>query len=224
MSGCSIWLEGVNTASASTPEAAAPLGRPMAPNYLRARRRPFVRMCIANPPMGPARVKWSFIPTKSRHPDDWSRDGRFLIFTLREKDEDNDLWVLPLEGDRKPMPYLVIAFVKRRRSFLLMGTGWSTPRTNPEPGKSMCSRFLCRPAGNGLYQMAEAASHAGRNEAKNCFISRRTDSHGGERFYHGRNMSNGIPKALFHARSWAEPAVGPPRPGVRTSLSMASAS
>jgi len=36
-------------------------------------------------------------------PRDWSTDGRFLLYnSLRE------VWVLPLEGDRKPFPYLAI--------------------------------------------------------------------------------------------------------------------
>ena len=43
-------------------------------------------------------------------PLDWSRDGKFLLFTQRgERYRQLGLWVLPMEGDRKPIPYLVTA-------------------------------------------------------------------------------------------------------------------
>ena len=33
---------------------------------------------------------------------DWSADGRFLLYTLRERDGKQELWMLPTQGDRKP--------------------------------------------------------------------------------------------------------------------------
>jgi Tol biopolymer transport system component/predicted Ser/Thr protein kinase len=50
-------------------------------------------------------------------PTDWSRDGRFILFTQRRKDAGSDLWVLPLEGDRKPVPYLVSTFNNAQGQF-----------------------------------------------------------------------------------------------------------
>jgi len=37
-------------------------------------------------------------------PFDWSLDGRFILFGQEEKLGNNDLWILPLDGDRKPFP------------------------------------------------------------------------------------------------------------------------
>jgi Tol biopolymer transport system component len=40
-------------------------------------------------------------------PNSWSTDGRFLLFTqATTRDQRGDLWVLPLDGDRKPYPLL----------------------------------------------------------------------------------------------------------------------
>ena len=36
----------------------------------------------------------------------WSRDGRFIVFAQLEPDTRRDLWILPLDGDRKPRLYL----------------------------------------------------------------------------------------------------------------------
>jgi Tol biopolymer transport system component len=41
---------------------------------------------------------------ESKHPTDWSRDGRFLIYTATSPRTGSDLWTLPLSGDRKPQP------------------------------------------------------------------------------------------------------------------------
>jgi Tol biopolymer transport system component len=42
---------------------------------------------------------------------DWSRDGRLIVFsTGKGGASDKDLWVLPLDGDRKPFPYLTTPF------------------------------------------------------------------------------------------------------------------
>jgi len=36
----------------------------------------------------------------------WSQDGRFLLYTEMDPKTRADLWVLPLSGDHKPVPYL----------------------------------------------------------------------------------------------------------------------
>jgi eukaryotic-like serine/threonine-protein kinase len=41
------------------------------------------------------------------YPDDWSADGRYLVYEPTDPKTQLDLWVLPLFGDRKPQPFLV---------------------------------------------------------------------------------------------------------------------
>ena len=47
-------------------------------------------------------------------PDQWSRDGRFIVYSERDPKTNWDLWVLPVgqgaAGDRKPIPFLQTAF------------------------------------------------------------------------------------------------------------------
>ncbi len=43
---------------------------------------------------------------------DWSSDGRFLVYTAGGKQSSSDLWLLPLVGDRRPRPFLETAFNK----------------------------------------------------------------------------------------------------------------
>jgi Tol biopolymer transport system component len=49
----------------------------------------------------------------TKYPYDWSRDGRFLIFMNIEPKTKDDLWALPLTGDRKPIPLLQSEFNER---------------------------------------------------------------------------------------------------------------
>ena len=47
----------------------------------------------------------------TKHPVDWSPDGRHVLYVLTDANTGNrDLWVLPLEGDRKPFPFLQSRF------------------------------------------------------------------------------------------------------------------
>jgi Tol biopolymer transport system component len=43
-------------------------------------------------------------------PTGWSPDGRFLIYLEVDPKTGTDIWVLPLEGDRKPFPFLKTEF------------------------------------------------------------------------------------------------------------------
>jgi eukaryotic-like serine/threonine-protein kinase len=40
----------------------------------------------------------------------WSRDGRFLLYFTIDRRNQNDLWVLPLDGEKKAMPFLRTEF------------------------------------------------------------------------------------------------------------------
>jgi eukaryotic-like serine/threonine-protein kinase len=40
----------------------------------------------------------------------WSRDGRFLLYTAENPQTKSDLWVLPLQGDHNPIPFLRTKF------------------------------------------------------------------------------------------------------------------
>jgi dipeptidyl aminopeptidase/acylaminoacyl peptidase len=42
----------------------------------------------------------------AKWPVSWSRDGRFLLYVTNSSTTSNDIWVLPLTGNRRPYPYL----------------------------------------------------------------------------------------------------------------------
>jgi hypothetical protein len=62
------------------------------------------------------RVLWS--EDSARVPNDWSRDGGFLLFvTGRGPLSNNDIWILPLGGDRQPYPFSTSTYNETRSQF-----------------------------------------------------------------------------------------------------------
>ena len=55
-----------------------------------------------------------FSTPNDKNLNQWSRDGRFIVYTEVEKNTQQDLWVLPVDpgatGDRKPIPFLQTRF------------------------------------------------------------------------------------------------------------------
>ena len=56
----------------------------------------------------------NFVP---KIPFDWSRDGRFLIYGIIDPKTRWDLWTLPLDGDKKPVPFLQTDADERQAQF-----------------------------------------------------------------------------------------------------------
>ena len=50
-------------------------------------------------------------------PSDWSRDGRFILYENVDPKNRNDIWVLPLSGDRKPQVFLQTPFAEQMARF-----------------------------------------------------------------------------------------------------------
>ena len=47
----------------------------------------------------------------------WSRDGRFLLYTVVPSKGKGEIWVLPMEGDRKPVAFLATRFNESQAQF-----------------------------------------------------------------------------------------------------------
>jgi Tol biopolymer transport system component len=55
---------------------------------------------------------------EDKHPTSWARDGRFLLYSsVDAKTKKKDVWVLPMDGGRKPFPFLRTGFNEFSASF-----------------------------------------------------------------------------------------------------------
>jgi eukaryotic-like serine/threonine-protein kinase len=55
--------------------------------------------------------------SEAKFASSWSRDGRFLLYQVIRTIGVVDVWVLPLEGDRKPVPFLTTEFNEQEAIF-----------------------------------------------------------------------------------------------------------
>jgi hypothetical protein len=57
------------------------------------------------------------VSPQPKTPLDWSRDGRFLLYSQLDPKTQSDLWALPLNGDAKPFPVVQTAFDETQGQF-----------------------------------------------------------------------------------------------------------
>ncbi|HYV64016.1 MAG TPA: protein kinase, partial [Bryobacteraceae bacterium] len=58
---------------------------------------------------GAANEEVLFKSPEPKTPNDWSRDGRFLLYTVSSAKTASDLWYLPMTGERTPKPFVQTA-------------------------------------------------------------------------------------------------------------------
>ncbi len=66
---------------------------------------------------GPANDELLYQSSESKFPNDWSPDGRFILYIAVDPKNARDLWILPLSGDRKPYPFVQSVFDERNGQF-----------------------------------------------------------------------------------------------------------
>jgi Tol biopolymer transport system component len=90
---------------------------------------------------------------RSKDPNHWSPDGRFLLYRVTGDTRTNDIWVLPLSGDRTPFPFVATPFSEGNARFSPDGR-W-VAYTSDESGQPevYVAPF---PSGEGKWQVSTA--------------------------------------------------------------------
>jgi Tol biopolymer transport system component len=140
--------------------------------------------------------------------EDWSTDGKYLIYNYGVP---NHLYVLPLAGDRKPVPFMDIRFYTNGGQFSPNGR-WVAYRSL-EAGKPeiFVQGFNLDPSQpRGKWQVSTAGGELPRwrRDGKELFY------HYGEQYFavdvktDGKIFEAGVPKPLFSAATVASSASG----------------
>ena len=152
----------------------------------------------------------------SKHPFDWSPDGRLLLYGLAQPNNPRqDIWVLPLAGGRAPFPWLATAFGEAEARFSPDGR-WVAYESDETGSREIFVRAFASPA----IRVQISAGGGTRPQWRRD---------GGELYYvaadyqmmavpvrAGQSFEPGAPRALFELRrlqpapSWPTPyAVSP---------------
>jgi Tol biopolymer transport system component len=86
---------------------------------------------------------------------DWSPDGKLIVHQQTAAPTGENLWLLPLDGDRKPVPYLQTAFDEQNADFSPGPAGgplWMAYQSN-ESGRDQIY-IQASPAGGAKYQVS----------------------------------------------------------------------
>ncbi len=76
--------------------------------FASGRKGPF--SLYAKPSGGAGADEPLLVTAPNLYPADWSPDGRYILYSPDDPRTGRDLWVLPLFGDRKPLPFLQTQF------------------------------------------------------------------------------------------------------------------
>jgi len=93
---------------------------------------------------------------KSGRPEDWSPDGRYLLYTVYDLKTKTDLWVLPASGtpeSHKPIPYLMTPASEGQGRFSPNGhwVAYTSDESSPGQYQIYVQSF---PAGSGKFQVS----------------------------------------------------------------------
>jgi len=86
-------------------------------------------------------------------PQDWSRDGKWLVYAQTGGKTGVDLWLLPLEGERKPIPYLQTPFNEADAQFSPDGR-WMAYASNESGQPQVYVQSI--PASGSKFQISNA--------------------------------------------------------------------
>jgi Tol biopolymer transport system component len=145
-------------------------------------------------------------PGENRTPDDWSRDGRFLLYTQLNSRGKFELWVLPMTvgspGARKPAPFLQTEFTEAQGQFS-PDTHWIAYASN-ESGRAeiYVQPFPASSGGVGKTKISEGGGTYPRwhRDGRELFYISGDQKLMAVEVTSGPAFKAGIPKPLFQTR------------------------
>jgi serine/threonine protein kinase/Tol biopolymer transport system component len=112
---------------------------------------------------------------KRKLPNDWSADGRFILYQEEDPKTGPDLWVLPLSGEQKPFPFLQTDFVEFQGQFSPDGK-WIAYTSNESGTWQVYVRSFPDTAASGRSLRTAECSPGGGAISRSCSTSRWTGS------------------------------------------------
>ena len=145
-------------------------------------------------------------------PLDWSPDGKWILYQQTGQNAGIDLWLLPLDGDRKPVLYLQTPFNERAGAFSPDGR-WIAYVSNESGQFQIYVQAI--PANGAKYQISNAGGTQPRwrRDGKELFYVSTDRQVMAVPMALGARVEAGTPQALFPAVGLT--GYGPARDGQR---------
>jgi serine/threonine protein kinase len=135
-----------------------------------------------------------------KFPHDWSRDGKFIAYSNQSESTNIDLWVLPMTGDKKPVPFLNSTFNEDQAKF--SPDGHFIAYSSDESGRYevYLETFPVR-GGKRMISRDGGAQPRWRRDGKEIFfIAPDRKLMAADVKLEGSNLEVSVPKALFQTQ------------------------
>jgi len=130
---------------------------------------------------------------QSKNANDWSSDGRYLIYDTAGK---SDLWVLPMVGDQMPAPFAQSEFDEREAQFSPDGK-WLAYVSDEAGRHEVYVRTFPEPLGKWQISSGGGREPQWRRDGKELFFISGQKLMAAEVKSGSSNFEAGIPKVLF---------------------------
>jgi eukaryotic-like serine/threonine-protein kinase len=122
------------------------------------------------PATGSAREELLLSTSQPKYADDWSPDGRHIVFESLDPDNSSDLWVLGMTGEQKPAPFLRTNADEREARFSPDGR-WLAYASDESGRPEVYVQSFPASGGSGRCRAAAAAFLAGGATGRNSITS-----------------------------------------------------
>ena len=165
---------------------------------------------FVKPADGSAEEQALLVTPEGKAPQDWSPDGRTLLYTALSPKTGVDLWALPLDGDKKPFPVLQTAFNEMDAQFSLDGH-WIAYVSNQSGEAEVFVRAFPESRGQWQVSTAGGTQPRWRADGKELFYVARDGRLTATPIVtaaDGLSLAPGAPAALFPVRLASGVSVG----------------
>ena len=139
---------------------------------------------------------------EQKAPLDWSQDGRFIAYQVLSAKTREDIWILPLDGNRQPFPFLQTPFTEQGAQFSPDGR-WIAYTSNETGTREVYVQSF--PAAGGKWQISSGGGTMPkwRRDGKELFYTNGGKLMSVEVKTGGSTFDAGTPTVLFENRAFA---------------------
>jgi Tol biopolymer transport system component len=147
--------------------------------------------------------------SEHKHANDWSPDGRFIVYTNQSAKNGYDIWALPLFGDRKPFPIAQMPFNEVNARFSPDGH-WIAYQSNETGRDEIVIQPFPGPGAPSTVSSTGGTSPQWRRDGRELFyLALDNRLMAAPVTLNGQKVDVGIPVSLFSVRPQSEYAALP---------------